>query len=183
MDHGQILIISGTNRPDSSAAKVAKIVMGHYQSADIQASMLSLLDLGPEIFAPAAYAKKPQSMVALQERIYAAAGLHVVTPEYNGSFPGALKYFIDLLKFPQSFDRKPVALVGESDGMWGALRAVEHLQGIFGYRNAHIYPDRVFIPQIKQKLDEQGKLTDKEIDGRLAKQAIGFARFAHLLRA
>ncbi|HEV8608144.1 MAG TPA: NAD(P)H-dependent oxidoreductase, partial [Tepidisphaeraceae bacterium] len=104
-------------------------------------------------------------------------GLHVITPEYNGSFPGVLKYFIDMLKFPESFDRKPVAFVGEAAGVWGGLRAVEQLQMIFGYRNAHSYPDRVFIPAVKDKFDAAGNFTDTAINDRLRKQAIGFDCF------
>jgi NAD(P)H-dependent FMN reductase len=110
-----------------------------------------------------------------------AAGLHLVTPEYNGSFPGVLKYFIDMLKFPESFERKPVAFVGVSAGVWGALRPVEQLQMVFGYRNAHVYPERVFIPQVTAKLAADGTLADAALDGRVAKQAEGFGQFAHVL--
>jgi hypothetical protein len=52
---------------------------------------------------------------------------------------------------------------------------------IFGYRNAYIYPERVFIPGINQKLDSAGKIADPDIDGRLAKQAQGFAQFVRAL--
>jgi hypothetical protein len=52
---------------------------------------------------------------------------------------------------------------------------------IFGYRNAHIFPERVFIPGIMQKLDTAGRLTDAAIDDRLAKQAQGFAKFVGIL--
>jgi len=177
MTSNTILIVSGTNRPDSNAMKVIRIVESHYKAAGASASILSLTELPREVFEGAAYAVKPPAMVAMQQRVLDAGGLHVVTPEYNGSFPGVLKYFIDMLKFPESFDRKPVAFTGEAAGVWGALRSVEQLQMIFGYRNAHLYPDRVFIPGIGQKLDANGKLTDAEIDGRLAIQAAGFAAF------
>jgi NAD(P)H-dependent FMN reductase len=177
MSDRPILLISGTNRPASNALKVARVIQGHYQSSGIPVDLLSLTELGPEAFEPAAYMVKPPSIVAIQQRVLDAAGMHIVCPEYNGSFPGVLKYFIDMLKFPESFDRKPVAFVGESYGMWGGLRAVEHLQGIFGYRNAHIYPERVFIPDIGKKWDEQGRLIDQPIDQRLAKQVKGFAHF------
>jgi NAD(P)H-dependent FMN reductase len=182
MADGAILLISGTNRPGSNALKVAGVIQGHYQSAAVAVDLFSLAELGPEVFEPAAYTAKPPSILAIQQRVLDAAGLHIICPEYNGSFPGVLKYLIDLLKFPESFDAKPVAFVGESHGMWGALRAVEHLQGIFGYRNAHVYPDRVFIPNIGQKWDGQGRLNDPAIDDRLAKQAQGFARFVARLR-
>jgi NAD(P)H-dependent FMN reductase len=114
----------------------------------------------------------------LQRRILDALGLHVVTPEYNGSFPGVLKYFIDMLKFPESFDAKPVAFVGESNGGSGALRPVEHLQQIFGYRNAHIFPERVFIPAVREKVSADGQITDAAIAERLQRQATRFASYA-----
>lgn len=172
-----ILIISGTNRPDSNAMKVSKIIQRHYTAAKVEAGILSLVDLPKEVFDGSAYATKPPGMVAIQQRVLAAKGLHVVTPEYNGSFPGVLKYFIDMLKFPESFERKPVCFTAEAAGIWGGLRSVEQLQMIFGYRNAHTYPERVFIPGITGKLDASGNITDAELDGRLAKQAAGFAQF------
>src|SRR3954468_24194836 len=147
MAKGPILIVSGTNRPGSNALKIANIVRGHYQrSGHGEVGLYSLTEMPPEIFDPASYATKPPAWAAVQQRILDAAGLHVITPEYNGSFPGVLKYFIDMLKFPESFEHKPVAYVGESSGEWGGLRAVEQLQMVFGYRNAHSYPVRVFMP-------------------------------------
>jgi len=172
-----VLIISGTNRPGSNTRLVAKLVEAHYKNQNLPSDFFDLVDLPCEVFEPTAYAVKPASIVAIQQRILDAAGLHVVTPEYNGSFPGILKYFIDLLKFPESFDRKPVAFVGVAAGMFAALRPVEQLQMIFSYRNAHIYPDRVFIATVKEKLSPQGRLIDASLDQRLARQAAGFTRF------
>ena len=172
-----IMIISGTNRANSNALRIAKIVLAHYQGAKIAAEIFNLEELPREVFDHTSYAKKPPAMQAIQQRVLDAVGLHVVTPEYNGSFPGVLKYFIDMLKFPESFDRKPVAFVGEAAGVWGGLRAVEQLQMIFGYRNAHAFPDRVFIPAVNNKFDAAGKFTDADINERLKKQAIGFDCF------
>jgi chromate reductase, NAD(P)H dehydrogenase (quinone) len=171
------MIISGTNRPGANALRVSRVLERHYQALKVPCQVYSLADLPTELFAPTSYASKPEAFVAVQQRVLQSAGLHVVTPEYNGSFPGVLKYFIDMLKFPESFERKPVAFVGQANGAWGALRAVEQLQMIFGYRNAHIYPERVFIPGVKGKFDADGNLTDAEIDQRLARQARGFAMF------
>jgi NAD(P)H-dependent FMN reductase len=184
MSDRPILIISGTNRPGANALRIATIIQGHYQRENAATELLSLTEMTPEIFEPSAYASKPPKMVELQNRVLSAAGLHIVTPEYNGSFPGVLKYFIDMLKFPESFEAKPVAFVGEAAGIWGGLRAVEQLQHIFGYRNAHIFPDRVFIPGINQKLDSAGNLigtTRSEIDERLARQVAGFKLFVQRL--
>ena len=174
MPDASILIISGTNRPASSALKIARIVEGHYRAAGIPVSFFSLEELPADVFLPASYENKPPAIAEIQGRVLAASGLHVICPEYNGSFPGVLKYFIDMLKFPESFENKPVAFVGESAGMFGSLRAVEHLQDIFAYRNAHLFPDRVFIPAVHTKLDASGRLNDPDIDLRLARQAEGF---------
>ncbi|MEA2711818.1 MAG: hypothetical protein QOF78_4419 [Phycisphaerales bacterium] len=178
-----ILIISGTNRPNSNAMRVAGVLSGHYGALGVAHEIFSLTDLPREIFDGVAYANKPPAMVAIQNRVLEAIGLHIVTPEYNGSFPGVLKYFIDMLKFPESFEHKPVAFVGEAAGAWGGLRAVEQLQQIFSYRNAHILPDRVFIPGVVSKFNDAGKITDAAIDDRLAKQAERFALFAARIRA
>jgi NAD(P)H-dependent FMN reductase len=172
-----VLIISGTNRPNSNALRVAKTLEKHYRQLEAPAQILSLADLPKEIFDGAAYASKPAGMVEIQNRVLASRGLHVITPEYNGSFPGVLKYFIDMLKFPESFDRRPVAYVGESNGTWGGLRSVEQLQMIFGYRNAFSFPERVFIPGVTKVFDPQGNLIDAELDKRLAKQIAGFLQF------
>jgi NAD(P)H-dependent FMN reductase len=177
-----ILVISGTNRPDANALRVAKVVLAHYRAAQIPAELFSLAEMPIEVFDPSSYAKKPPAIEGIQQRVLAASALHVVTPEYNGSFPGVLKYFIDMLKFPESFDRKPVAFVGEAAGMWGALRSVEQLSQIFAYRNAHIFPDRVFIPAVRDKFDAGGRFIDKDIDQRLASQTSGFGEHVeHLL--
>jgi NAD(P)H-dependent FMN reductase len=74
-----------------------------------------------------------------------------------------------------------VCFTGLAAGQWGALRAVEQLQQIFGYRNAHIYPERVFVPGIGQQLGADGLLKDAELVGRLRKQASGFAEFTRRL--
>lgn len=183
MANGPILIVSGTNRPDSNALRVAKLLKSFYDRHQAAADVFSLCDLPPETFLPSTYAEKPESVRELSRRVIDAAGLHVVTPEYNGSFPGALKYLIDMLKFPESFDHKPVAFVGEANGAWGALRAVEQLQGVFGYRNAHQYPKRVFIPSVRTRFDAEGNFTDAEIAARLEEQCVGFAKFARAVSA
>ena len=177
MPNGPILIIAGTNRPGANALRVAKVIESHYQPTGTPTEIFSLADMPREIFDPSSYATKPASWLPVQDKVLAARGLHVITPEYNGSFPGVLKYFIDMLKFPESFEAKPVAFTGEAAGIWGAIRSVEQLTHIFGYRNAHIFPSRVFIPGINQKFDANGKFTDTAIDAMLAKQAAGFAAF------
>jgi NAD(P)H-dependent FMN reductase len=172
-----ITLLVGTNRPGSNTRKVARVVEGIYADLKVPLHVLDLAHLPPEIFSPESYAKKPKAFLPFAEGILKADGLHVVTPEYNGGMPGVLKYFIDMLKFPESFERRPVCFTGLAHGMWGALRPVEQLQAIFGYRNAYIYPDRVFMPGVDQLFDDQGRLKNPELVSRLKKQAEGFVEF------
>lgn len=178
-----IVIISGTNRPGSNTRKVTARIEASYQTLGVKTQVLDLADLPPEIFAPTAYAEKPAGFKKFTDVILAADGLVVVTPEYNGGVPGVLKYFIDMLPFPESFEQRPVCFTGLAMGIWGALRPVEQLQAIFGYRNALIFPERVFIPGIGKLLDAAGQFTNPEIAARLDKQAAGFVDFVEKLRA
>ena len=177
-----ITLIVGTNRPGSNTRKVAAQIEEIYAELKVPLHVLDLAKLPPEIFLPTAYAEKPKAFEPFAEAILQSSGLHVVTPEYNGSLPGILKYFIDMLKFPESFENRPVCFTGLAAGIWGALRPVEQLQAIFGYRGAHIFPVRVFLPQVYNLLDDAGKIKDAELRERLQAQAAGFAKFAEKIK-
>lgn len=177
-----ITLIVGTNRPGSNTRKVATHVEEIYAGLHVPLHLLDLAQMPPEIFSPSSYAQKPKAFAPFADAILESDGLHVVTPEYNGGMPGVFKYFIDMLKFPESFIERPVCFVGVAAGMWGALRPVEQLQAIFGYRNAHVFPERVFLPNINDLLDDSGRLKDAELLERLKKQATGFVRFVERLK-
>jgi NAD(P)H-dependent FMN reductase len=181
-DPFMIEIIVGTNRPGSNTRKVARHVEEIYSSLRVPYHVLDLAAMPQEIFSPTSYGEKPKSFHPFAEAILRSSGLHVVTPEYNGGMPGVLKYFIDMLKFPESFINRPVCFVGVAAGLWGALRPIEQLQGIFGYRNAFIYPERVFLPQVNSLLDENGRLKSDELIGRLKTQVEGFVDFVERLQ-
>src|SRR5258706_14997111 len=99
-----IVIISGTNRPGSNTRKVTAHVEATYKVLGVKAQLLDLADLPPEIFSPDSYAEKPVAFKKFTDAVLTSDGLVVVTPEYNGSLPGILKYFIDMLPFPESFE-------------------------------------------------------------------------------
>lgn len=177
-----ITMVVGTNRPGSNTRKVASHIEEIYRELGTPLKVLDLAQLPPEIFSPTSYAEKPKSFLPFSEGVLQSTGLVVVTPEYNGSLPGVLKYFIDMLKFPESFEERPVCFVGLGAGMWGALRPVEQLQAIFGYRNAYLYPERVFMPRINDLLDDNGRIKDAEIVERIREQQKGFIEFVRKLK-
>jgi NAD(P)H-dependent FMN reductase len=147
------------------------------QDAGARVTLLDLVELPPELFSAESYATKPAAFARFQGAVIEAQGILTVTPEYNGSFPGVLKYFIDMLRFPESLVDKPAAFIGLSAGRWGALRAVEQLEMVYQYRQVHLYGRRVFLPGINGLLDEAGQLRDPEITDRLGEMVLGFAGF------
>jgi NAD(P)H-dependent FMN reductase len=178
-----ITVISGTNRPESNTRKVAGLVLNALAKHGKPSQLVDLAELPAELFASSSYASKPDSFAPHQEAILSTDGILTVVPEYNGSFPGVLKYFIDMLRFPESLYEKPAAFIGISAGPWGAVRAVEHLEMVFQYRHAHLFGRRCFIPGINQALGEAGRFTDPKIEERLVTMATGFADFCRILRS
>lgn len=172
-----ITLLIATNRPGSNTAKVAAHVADIYTAKDNPPQIVDLHQLPPEIFAPSSYAEKPKSFAPFQEAMTKASGIVVVTPEYNGGMPGIFKYFIDMLKFPETFNGKPFVFVGLSAGMGGATRPIEEFETLVSYLRGITFPSRVIIPGINDHLDEKGRIKSPDIVQRLEKQADGFIKF------
>jgi NAD(P)H-dependent FMN reductase len=177
-----ILVISGTNRPGSNTRIVAGLAADGLRSTGEEVELLDLGELPPEIFDPASYAVKPAAFDRFQRAVLEADGILSVIPEYNGGIPGVMKYFVDMLRFPDSLVETPVAFIGLSAGPWGALRAVEQLELIFQYRHAHLYGRRVFIPNVSRALDADGGFTDPALAQRFGEALAGFAVFCRRLK-
>ena len=169
-------IISGTNRPQSNTFKVCQIISSIYEDLGESVGILNLREL--TLPHKGSYkCKENRGLEEMVQRVVESEGLILVSPEYNGSFPGVLKYFIDHWPFPEAFEFRPLSFVGLSAGYFGALRSIEQLQHIFAYRNALQYPERVFIPGIHTQLAEDGTFKDKSFQDKLISQAKGFCVF------
>ncbi len=176
-----IQVISGTNRPGSRSRVLSDLIANLYRTEGEACEVLDLCELPWAELNGSYYDQpKPESLRSQIEKVNRADGLVLVVAEYNGSFPGALKHFIDHWEYPKSFEFRPVSFVGLG-GRFGGLRAVEHLQQVFGYRNAFIYPERLFIQNIWNVLKEDG-LEDALVNELLLKQVKGFASFIRALR-
>ena len=145
-----------------------------YTELGVEAHVLDLQKLPPACFTPQAYSDKPAALTPFIDMILNAEGAVFVIPEYNRSFPGALKLFIDLWKFPDCYIGLKTAYVGIASGQWGALRPVEHFQGVMGYRNAIQFPERIFINRVGKRWNGEGFLklveSDSDIETKLAQQ-------------
>jgi chromate reductase, NAD(P)H dehydrogenase (quinone) len=177
-------IITGTNRPGSEASQFAKIyaeaISGH--SSDVL-NIIDLADLSSGWFHNAMYEKNgmERTIAELQQKFLIPSEKFVfIIPEYNGSFPGVLKMFIDAVsvrEFKATFAEKKAALVGVSTGRAGNLRGLEHFTGILNHLGMVVYPDRLPISSIEKLMDSEGNLTDDSTKKAIEKQIKGFIRF------
>jgi chromate reductase len=107
----------------------------------------------------------PEKVKEFKAKIRAADAILIVTPEYNYSIPGVLKNAIDWASRPypdNSFDGKPVAVMGASTGMLGTARAQYHLRQCFVFLNMYpVNKPEIMVTFAPQKFDENGRLTDK----------------------
>jgi len=173
-------VISGTDRADSNSLKISRYIQSIYKELGEDIGLIDLREIRGELSLGPHYGKdQPASLQAELSKIEKADGLIVVCPEYNGSMPGILKYYIDHMKFPDAFEYRPISFVGLG-GMFGGMRPVEHLQQVFGYRNAFIYPQRVFLMNVF-KVMKDGALVDPMMQDLLKAQAQGFQKFCKAL--
>ncbi|PRX44523.1 NAD(P)H-dependent FMN reductase [Prauserella shujinwangii] len=98
-------------------------------------------------------------VAALGPRLAAADAFVVVTPEYNHSYPAALKTAID--HFHREWQAKPVGFVSYG-GMAGGLRAVEHLRHVFAELHATTVRDTLSFAQFWDRFDDDGVPKDAE---------------------
>lgn len=169
-----MLIVSGTNRPDANTYKVAKIYQEKLKEKGQASTILDLKDLPADFTATALYGSKNEVYSQLAQKIEAAQKIIFIMPEYNGSFPGVLKAFIDGLKFPDALAGKKTALVGVASGVEGAAIPLSHFTDVLTHVTAHVYGRKIKLGQIHKFMAEDGKslnnetyntFIDRQIDG------------------
>ncbi|MDN5211560.1 NAD(P)H-dependent oxidoreductase [Fulvivirgaceae bacterium BMA12] len=135
-----ITIIAGTNRKNSKSKMVSKIYQGILSELGAESTILDLANIPSDFIVSALYENsgKNTDFNKYRQIVEETSKFVFIVPEYNGSFPGVLKAFIDGLKYPDSFTNKKCALVGISSGVQGGGLAVSHLTDIFNYCGMHV---------------------------------------------
>ncbi|MEM6362639.1 MAG: NAD(P)H-dependent oxidoreductase, partial [Bacteroidota bacterium] len=151
----RIVIVCGTNRNDSVSMEIAGIYKSLLEELGQAAVIIDLKDLPSDFTTSALYENsgKNEKFNEFRELMSEAKKFVFVVPEYNGSFPGVLKAFIDGLKFPDTFTDKKCALVGVSSGVQGAGLALSHLTDIFNYCGTNVLALKPKLAQIDRHLE------------------------------
>lgn len=126
----------------------------------------------------------PPAVQALKERIAAADGLLIATPEYNNSIPGVLKNAIDWLSrpaadIPKVFRGKAAALIGATPGPGGtSLSQAAWLPVLRTLGMRPWFEGRVLISGAGKVFDSGGSVVDPATRERLRAFVEGFSAFA-----
>ena len=107
------------------------------------------------------------AVLAWREAITAADWLLFVTPEYNSSIPGVLKNAVDWASRPIStaaLRNKPVAVIGASTGMFGAVWAQAELRKSLASAGGRVVDRELAVAGADQAFDEHGALRSRELE-------------------
>jgi chromate reductase len=126
----------------------------------------------------------PAAVKTLKEKIIAADGVLISTPEYNNGVPGVLKNAIDWLSrppadVPKVFKDRPFALMGASPGNFGTILSQTAWLPILRTLNTHHWSGpKLMVSKANAVFDAAGKLSDQELAKKLGDFVRGFAAFA-----
>jgi chromate reductase len=107
----------------------------------------------------------PAAVTALRSAIAGADAVLFSTPEYNHSLPGALKNALDWVSRPIATNplrNKPVAVVGASTGIFGAVWAQAELRKVLGALGARVADRELAVAQAAARI-EDGAVGDAEL--------------------
>jgi len=107
----------------------------------------------------------------LREAIAQADGVLIATPEFNGSIPGALKNALDWASRPfpdNSLRGKPVAVIGASTGLFGAVWAQADTRKVLGIVGADVIESELPVGQAESAFAFDGELLDDDQRAALA---------------
>src|SRR5919109_1647369 len=111
-----------------------------------------------------------ESVARLRDAIADADGVLIATPEFNGSIPGVLKNALDWASRPfpgNALRGKPVAVVGASTGLFGAVWAQAELRKSLRHAGAHVLDDEVAVGAAADAFEPGDRLRDPELRRRL----------------
>ncbi len=160
----KIVLISGSSRPNSQSLKVAKWIQAKLKS-DASYKELNLIDLDglnltldPNEFW-AGKSDKAKLMASIYSQFEEADAFIIITPEWGGGVPPALRQLI--LMSGTSMSHKPALTIGVSATPTGGIRPIEELKHSTKNTRFVIIPDPVVITEVQQVLNNRPSKLDK----------------------
>lgn len=179
-----ITIIAGTNRKGSATETFAKQFNKIFKAKTKEkVKYISLQKLPKDVLHNMMYNSKKQSkgLKKMQEEsLMISEKFFIISPEYNGSYPGVLKLFIDACsvhEYAATFKGKKAGLVGVASGRAGNLRGLDHLTGVMNHVGTRVMPNKLPISSIGGMMNEKGEITNKATLETMEKFVDAFLKF------
>ena len=154
--------IVGTNSKESTNRLLLKYMQKHF--ADKANIELIEVDNIP-LFNKPADMQVPKVITEIAQKIEAADGVIIATPEHNHTISAPLKSVLEWLSYEvHPFENKPVMIVGASYYDQGTSRAQVHLRKILDAPgvNAYTLPGNEFLlGKAKEAFDNDGNITNE----------------------
>jgi NAD(P)H-dependent FMN reductase len=158
----RLVVIVGSHRAGRFAPTVSRWLLGQLeQHPEFEVDVVDVAEAGFGNEGPSPTASLPmlEAAGASAPRMEAADAFLVVTPEYNHSYPAALKSLIDWHR--TQWMAKPVGFVSYG-GRSGGLRAVEHLRQVFAELHAVTVRDTVSFHSAHEQFGPDGEPVEPE---------------------
>jgi chromate reductase len=149
-----ITIISGTNRKQSNTIKIAREYQLILQEKGFEAGIFSLEDVDLLEYTPSFEKIENEILIPTTHFI-------IISPEYNGSFPGVLKMLFDNSRSHEIWFHKKALLTGVASGRAGNLRGMDHLADVLNYLKITVHPNKLPISVVNSVVNIDGKIIDK----------------------
>jgi chromate reductase len=162
----KVLGISGSLRRDSHNTKLLRVAGEMFAGAGVGFEIYPDLKLVPPYDEDDDVDPAPTAAAQLRAAVAGADALFFATPEYNSSVPGQLKNAVDWASRPHgggALMNKPVAVVGASTGMFGAVWAQAELRKALSSAGARVAEGEVAVGHAHTRFDEQGRLIDPNL--------------------
>ena len=170
-----ITIISGTNRENSNSQKVSESCLQILKEQGHTAQIFSLTAL-PDNFFSVIYDKvSPGYQHLIDDFIKDADQLVFVLPEYQGSYPGVLKSFLDAID-PKLLADKKACLIGVASGRAGGIRPLSHFTDVLHHLNIEVFSSQPKLSGIDGLVDER-LISDSKTLERLKVHFTKFLKF------
>lgn len=162
----RVLGISGSLRRGSHNTKLLRSAGEMFEADSVEFEMYDGLKLVPPYDEDDDREPAPAAVAQLRAAVAGADGVFFSTPEYNSSIPGQLKNAVDWLSRPIGSNvlrNKPVAVIGASTGMFGAVWSQAELRKTLAAAGARVVEGEVAVGHAHTRFDEDGRLQDPEI--------------------
>jgi chromate reductase, NAD(P)H dehydrogenase (quinone) len=159
----RVLGISGSLRRDSHNTKLLRAAGELAEEQGAEFEVFEGLRAIPPYDEDDDVGNGPTAVAHFRQAIADADAVLFATPEYNSSIPGVLKNAVDWASRPldtSPFRNKPVAVIGASTGMFGAVWAQAELRKVLGATGARVTEVELALGHAHEHLDSDGHVAD-----------------------